>query len=86
MILLCCTGIAGHYLLIKAYDNLDAVAVQPITYLQLVLASGIAVMVFGEVLRVNMVIGAAIVVGAGLFTVWRENVLARRNSAAQPGR
>lgn len=80
MILLCCTGIAGHYLLIKAYDNLDAVAVQPITYLQLVLASGIAVMVFGEVLRANMVIGAAIVVGAGLFTVWRENVLARRNA------
>lgn len=85
MILLCCTGIAGHYLLIKAYDNLDAVAVQPITYLQLVLASGIAVMVFGEVLRANMVIGAAIVVGAGLFTVWRENVIARRNSAAQFG-
>ncbi len=84
MILLCCTGIAGHYLLIKAYDNLDAVAVQPITYLQLVLASGIAVLVFGEVLRANMVIGAAIVVGAGLFTVWRENVLARRNATVQP--
>ncbi|MNU01656.1 hypothetical protein D3C72_2451240 [compost metagenome] len=44
------------------------------------LASGIAVVVFGEVLRTNMVIGAAIVVGAGLFTVWRENVLARRNA------
>lgn len=81
MILLCCTGIAGHFLLIKAYDNLHAVAVQPITYLQLVLASGIAVVVFGETLKINMVIGAVIVVGAGLFTVWRENVLARRNAA-----
>lgn len=81
MILLCCTGIAGHFLLIKAYDNLHAVAVQPITYLQLVLASGIAVIVFGETLKANMVIGAVIVVGAGLFTVWRENVLARRNAA-----
>lgn len=84
MILLCCTGVTGHYLLIKAYDNLDAVAVQPITYLQLVLATGIAVVVFGEVLRLNMVIGATIVVGAGLFTVWRENVLARRNSPSAP--
>lgn len=82
MVLLCCTGVTGHYLLIRAYDNLDAVALQPITYLQLVLATGIAVGVFGEVLRVNMVIGAAIVVGAGLFTVWRENVLARRNSSS----
>ncbi|MGV8936506.1 MAG: DMT family transporter [Allorhizobium sp.] len=76
--LLCCTGIVGHFLLIKAYDSLAAVAVQPITYLQLVLASTIAVTVFGEVLHINMIIGAMIVVGAGLFTVWRENVLLRQ--------
>lgn len=76
--LLCCTGIVGHFLLIKAYDSLAAVAVQPITYLQLVLASTIAVTVFGEVLHLNMIIGAMIVVGAGLFTVWRENVILRQ--------
>ncbi len=86
LILLCCTGIVGHFLLIKAYDNLAAVAVQPISYLQLVLASGIAVIIYGEVLHFNMVLGAMIVVGAGLFTVWRENVLLRqtREKAAQP--
>ena len=86
LILLCCTGIVGHFLLIKAYDNLAAVAVQPISYLQLVLASGIAVLIYGEVLHFNMVLGAMIVVGAGLFTVWRENVLLRqtREKAAQP--
>jgi drug/metabolite transporter (DMT)-like permease len=27
---------------------------------------------FGETLRVNVAIGSAIVVGAGLFTLWRE--------------
>lgn len=80
MILLCFTGITAHFLLIKAYDNLTAVAVQPITYLQLVLVSFIAVTVFGETLKWNMVVGALIVVGAGFFTVWRENVLARRDA------
>jgi len=78
MLLLCLTGITAHFLLIKAYDNLTAVAVQPISYLQLVLGSILAVSVFGETLRPNMIIGSVIVVGAGLFTVWRENVLARR--------
>jgi len=79
MILLCLhRDYTRSFLLIKAYDNLTAVAVQPITYLQLVLASFIAVTVFGETLKWNMVVGAVIVVGAGLFTVWRENVLARR--------
>ncbi|MDQ0456198.1 DMT family transporter [Rhizobium paknamense] len=80
MLALCCTGIVGHFCLIKAYDNLSAVQVQPIAYWQLVLASLIAVVVFGESLKVNMVLGSLIVVAAGLFTVWREHVVAARNA------
>lgn len=80
---LCCTGIVGHLALIKAYENLDAVVVQPISYWQLVLGAVIAVTVFGEVLRWNTVVGATIVVGAGLFTVWREWVVSRRVKRAE---
>jgi len=83
MIGLCCTGIIGHLSLIKAYENLDAVIVQPISYWQLVLGAMIAVTVFGEVLRWNTVVGAVIVVGAGLFTVWREWVVSRRTKRAE---
>lgn len=83
MIGLCCTGIIGHLALIKAYENLDAVIVQPISYWQLVLGAMIAVTVFGEVLRWNTVVGAVIVVGAGLFTVWREWVVSRRAKRAE---
>ena len=83
MIALCCTGIIGHLSLIKAYENLDAVIVQPISYWQLVLGAMIAVTVFGEVLRWNTVVGAVIVVGAGLFTVWREWVVSRRARRAE---
>lgn len=78
--LLCLTGMSSHYCLIRAYDLLDAVVIQPLTYLQLVYAAIIGVVVFGEVLTANMLVGAAIVVGAGMFTVWRENVLAKRRA------
>ncbi|TCQ08955.1 drug/metabolite transporter (DMT)-like permease [Rhizobium sp. PP-F2F-G36] len=73
MIALCICGATSHYFLIKAYGLLTAVEVQPLTYLQLVLSGGIAVLFFGETVTINMIIGALIVVGAGLFTVWREH-------------
>jgi len=76
--LLCMTGMASHYLLIRAYSMLDAVAVQPVVYLQLVVGAIIGVSVFGETLGINLIVGACIVVAAGLFTVWREHLVARR--------
>ena len=79
--LLCITGMSSHYFLIRAYDLLDAAAVQPLTYLQVVLAATIGVTVFGETLNLNMIVGSAIVVGAGIFTIWRESVVARRRAA-----
>lgn len=82
MLALCCTGIVGHLSLIKAYESLNAVVLQPIAYFQLVLASIIAVSIFGESLTRNMLLGSVIVVGAGLFTVWREQVVARRRAGS----
>jgi drug/metabolite transporter (DMT)-like permease len=69
---LCITGMTGHYLVIRAYELLDASAAQPITYLGLVYASLFGVFLYGETLTWNIVAGSVIVVGAGLFTVWRE--------------
>ena len=70
--LLCLTGALGHYLLIKTYEVAEASAVQPFAYFQLVFVSILAVTVFGEVVEWPVMLGAAIVVGAGLFTFWRE--------------
>jgi drug/metabolite transporter (DMT)-like permease len=72
MAALCICGAISHYFLIKAYSLLTAVEVQPLTYFQLVLSVAVATLFFGETITLNMVIGALIVVGAGLFTVWRE--------------
>ena len=72
MALLCITGASGHYTLIKCYDVAEASAVQPFAYLQLVFASAAGVLVFGETIAANVLIGTAIIVAAGLFTLWRE--------------
>ena len=77
MMALCCSAVLGHWLLIRAYAVAEASAVQPFAYLQLVFASGIGIVVFDEDLRSNVAIGAAIVVAAGLFTLWRQRVRAR---------
>ena len=69
---LCITGAAGHYTLIKCYEVAEASAVQPFAYLQLVFASTLGILVFSETIRPNVALGAALVVGAGLFTLWRQ--------------
>ncbi len=78
MAALCVTGVTGHWLLIRCYEVAEASAVQPFAYLQLVFISVIGLTVFGEALRSNVVIGATLVVAAGLFTLWREQRRARR--------
>lgn len=77
MFLLCLTSVLGHWLLIKVYDLAEASAVQPLTYLQLVFIAILGVTIYDEVLHWNIVIGAVLVVAAGLFTLWRQQVRAR---------
>lgn len=76
MLALCCTSVTGHFLLIKAYDMAEASALQPLTYLQLVFISFFGVFLFGEVLHRNIIVGTVIVVAAGMFTLWRQQVRA----------
>jgi drug/metabolite transporter (DMT)-like permease len=73
---LCITGALGHWLLIRCYEAVEASTVQPFAYFQLVFVTLMAIPVFGEVLEPNVALGAAIVIGAGLFTAWRERKVA----------
>lgn len=72
MALLCVVSGFGHFLLIRTYALAEASAVQPFSYLQLVFASVLAVIFLGESLSLHVVIGACIVVGAGLITILRS--------------
>jgi drug/metabolite transporter (DMT)-like permease len=81
MATLCCTAVLGHWLLIRAYAVAEASAIQPFAYLQLVFAATIGLFLFGETLRINVAIGAGIVVAAGIFTLWRQRM--REKAALQ---
>ena len=72
MSVLCITGALGHFTLIKCYDVAEASAVQPFAYLQVAFAGAVGLVVFGETLDTHVMVGAAIIVCAGLFTLWRE--------------
>ena len=47
---------------------------KPFAYFQMVFASLVGIWAFGEVLEWNVLLGAAIIVAAGLFTLWRERL------------
>ncbi|MFC0201008.1 DMT family transporter [Paracoccus rhizosphaerae] len=72
MACLCVCGMSSHYLMIRAYELAEASALQPFAYTQLVWVSILGVWLFSETLRPNVVVGGAIVVGAGIFTLWRQ--------------
>ncbi|MAM12818.1 MAG: EamA family transporter [Rhizobiaceae bacterium] len=82
LVALCFTGISGHYLLIRALAVTEAVTVQTITYMQLVYGSLFGVLVFKEQLTSHMIVGGLTVVGAGVFTIWREHALKKREGAS----
>ncbi|MBY8977752.1 DMT family transporter [Rhodobacteraceae bacterium NNCM2] len=72
MALLAVAGMAGHSFLIRAYEASEAVRIQPFTYLQMVFGVIIGWTIFGEMIDPWMVVGMAMIIGAGLYALWRE--------------
>ena len=72
MLLLCMAGAGSHYLLIRAYEVAEAVTIQPLAYMQLLWITLVGMFLFHESLRTNVLLGGCLVVGAGLFTLWRN--------------
>lgn len=75
------TGITGHWMLIKALEAAPASVLQPFNYGLLVCATIIGFLVFGNLPDFWTVVGACIVVGSGLYTIFRERRLKRPNRA-----
>jgi drug/metabolite transporter (DMT)-like permease len=62
----------GQYWWTKSLHLGPASAIAPFFYLSLVWAIAIGYLVWGDVPTVGLLIGSAIVVGSGLFLLWRE--------------
>ena len=72
MAILSVMGALGHFLLIKCYAVAEAGTVQPFAYMQLVFGGALGWLIFSDNLRLGTAVGGAIVIAAGLFTLWRE--------------
>ena len=62
-------SVASNWLLQKTYEAAEASVVQPFAYLQIVFVTVIGIVVYNEVLRPEVAVGAVLVVLAGLFAL-----------------
>jgi drug/metabolite transporter (DMT)-like permease len=77
----------GHYCVARALLWAPASIVSPFHYVQLVWASALGYLVFGDVPSAWMWLGAAIIVASGLSIVVRETRVAREpRTVREPGR
>ncbi len=78
MALLCILSTAGHFLLIKAYENAEASVLQPFTYFQLFFASIIGIYIFDDKVTWSIFLGGSIVVASGVFAAWRSYIKSKK--------
>ena len=79
MLLFCVASFAtaGHYTMTLAFAAAPVTATQPITFLQLVWAVLLGVIVFGEPVDVWVVFGGVVILASVTFITWREAVMER---------
>ena len=71
-----CLGGLGHIFLTESYRYAAASVVAPFDYTSMVWALVLGYAMFGERPTTMVVLGSAIIAGAGLFVIWREHQLA----------
>lgn len=75
----------GIMFFITAYRSAEASFVAPFEYSGMIWALLFGVTVFGDYPDARMLMGAALIIGAGLFMVWRDQRIARRSAIQATG-
>ncbi len=75
-------GALGHYLLVRSLTLAPAVVVQPIFYMMIVWAAFWGFVLFAEVPDLWTILGAALIVGAGVFAAIRQHRLQSAEGSA----
>lgn len=84
LVLVALFATAGHYAMTRAFRAAPLMVTQPITFLQLVWATLLGWLVFGEPVDGWVVLGGAMIVAAVVFISWREAMLRRRAITPPP--
>jgi drug/metabolite transporter (DMT)-like permease len=75
---------AGHYTMTVAFSMAPVTVTQPVTFLQLVWAALLGLVVFAEPIDIWVVVGGLVILAAVSFITWREAVLRRRITPTVP--
>lgn len=67
-------GGIGQIFTTKAYRHGPAAFISPFSYLSIIVAAGAGFVIFGDVPAIEVWLGSAIVIGSGLFILYREHV------------
>jgi drug/metabolite transporter (DMT)-like permease len=84
-VLLFSTGVSGgigHYLLILAHRRAPAPILAPFTYLNIVTQTTMGYVVFSQLPTVWTLAGGGVIIGSGLYLLYRERVVSKREQAA----
>ena len=73
-------GGVGQFLLILAFARASASTLAPTTYFGLIMATILGFVFFGDAPDLWTVLGAAVIVGSGLYVWWREHAATMTNS------
>ncbi|OCP01144.1 MULTISPECIES: DMT family transporter [unclassified Ensifer] len=68
----------GHLLVVKAFRAAPVSLLAPFHYFEIVTATALGYLIFGDFPSLSKWLGIAIIVGSGLFIIWRERVAGRR--------
>ena len=68
-------GVVSYYAIVAAMRTGEVSFVTPFRYTRLIFALIVGVTVFGERPDALMLLGSAVIVGSGIYTVWRERKL-----------
>lgn len=61
------------YCLLKSFSMVDASALAPFRYTELILSAGVGWVLFKEAISMNTILGAMVIVPSTLYVVWKEN-------------
>jgi len=69
---------AAHYCMTRAFRAAPLAVTQPVTFLQLVWATALGALVFGEGVDLFVLSGGAVIIGAISYITWREATVKHR--------
>jgi drug/metabolite transporter (DMT)-like permease len=74
----------GHYCMTRAFAAAPMAVTQPVVFLQLVWATLLGALAFGEGVDLFVLLGGAVIIGSVSYITWRESVLKRRRQTPPP--